>query len=50
MAINKPWHDAHEMPKNPSEEQRIEWHKEHAKECGCRPIPEKLKKNIENEQ
>ncbi|MEX1255568.1 MAG: hypothetical protein WEE64_14615 [Dehalococcoidia bacterium] len=42
MAINKAWHEAHRMPKNPSLEQRIAWHREHAKHCACRPIPEKL--------
>jgi hypothetical protein len=41
--INKDWHLAHTMPKNPSLQQRIKWHLEHAKYCGCRPIPDKLK-------
>lgn len=30
------------MPKNPTEEERIEWHREHAKACSCRPIPKNL--------
>jgi len=35
---------AHAMPKNPSIEQRIQWHLEHLKNCNCRnDIPEKLK-------
>ena len=42
MPINKAWHEAHRMPKNPSLEQRIVWHREHAKHCACRPVPEKL--------
>lgn len=37
-------HRQHRMPKNPTEEQRIAWHIEHAKHCGCREILEKLKK------
>jgi hypothetical protein len=41
--INKVWHLAHPMPKSPSLQQRIEWHLEHAKYCGCRQIPDKLK-------
>lgn len=44
MKINKEWHQAHKMPKNPSLEQRINWHLEHLKNCQCRTdIPEKLK-------
>jgi len=27
------------MPKNPTPQQRVEWHVEHAKHCQCRPIP-----------
>jgi hypothetical protein len=46
MNINKEWHVAHPMPKNPSIEQRIEWHVEHCKNCACRDIPPKLKVEI----
>jgi len=28
--------------KNPTLQQRIDWHLEHAKNCGCRKIPGKL--------
>lgn len=37
--INAEWHRAHPMPKNPSDEQRIEWHLAHVEACGCRGIP-----------
>ncbi len=30
------------MPQHPSLEQRMVWHLEHAKACGCRRIPAKL--------
>jgi len=40
--INKEWHLKNKIPKNPSLEQRIKWHKAHVKHCVCRPIPEKL--------
>ena len=40
--INKEWHLAHKMPKNPNIEQRIEWHLEHAKHCECRKIEGKI--------
>lgn len=44
MSINKIWHQKHKMPKNPSEKERMKWHKEHVKHCGCRPFPESLKR------
>jgi hypothetical protein len=46
MKINKEWHLAHPMPKNPTEEQRLDWHIEHAKHCHCREIPPSLKAKI----
>lgn len=42
LKLNKEWHLAHRMPKNPTIEQRIDWHLEHAKHCRCREIPAKL--------
>lgn len=36
------WHKENKMPKNPSLEERIKWTICHAKNCGCRPIPESL--------
>jgi hypothetical protein len=42
MAINAEWHSRNKMPKNPTFEQRMEWHIEHSENCDCRPIPEKL--------
>jgi hypothetical protein len=35
------------MPKNPTFEQRIAWHTEHEKRCSCRPMPEKLRAEME---
>ncbi len=46
MAINRTWYEKHRMPKNPSIEERLTWHKEHQKYCQCRPIPEKLLKKM----
>jgi hypothetical protein len=48
--INAEWHKKHKMPKNPTVEQRIAWHIEHQKHCKCRPIPEKLRKEIEKRE
>lgn len=44
--LNKEWHLAHRMPKNPTLEQRIAWHIEHKRNCACREIPEKIMKAI----
>ena len=44
--MNEKWHAAHPMPKNPTVEERVGWHLEHAKECACRPIPDGIKKQI----
>ena len=40
--MNAEWHARHVMPKNAATEERIAWHREHQKHCGCRPIPAKL--------
>jgi hypothetical protein len=37
---NRAWHEQHRMPKNPTPAQRIAWHREHAENCACRPIPQ----------
>lgn len=48
MKINAEWHKAHRMPKNPTLDQRVEWHLDHSKHCSCRklegPILEEIKK------
>jgi len=47
MKINKDWHDKHPMPSNASVDQRVEWHLLHSRECGCRPIPATLQREIQ---
>ena len=44
--INEAWHRAHLMPKNPSLDERVRWHVAHAEACGCRPIPDTVKREI----
>jgi len=44
--INREWHEQHRMPKNPTLAQRVAWHKEHAKHCSYRPMPEKIAQEI----
>jgi hypothetical protein len=50
MKLNKEWHLAHKMPKNPTHEQRLKWHIEHAKNCSCREMPEKLRAEIRKQK
>ena len=42
MKLNKAWHLANKMSKNPTFEQRVKWHLAHQKNCSCRPIDVKL--------
>jgi hypothetical protein len=44
--INKEWHANNRMPKNPTRDQRIEWHVAHAKNCACREMPRELEREI----
>jgi hypothetical protein len=37
--LNRDWHHRHVMPEAASVDERVKWHLEHAKQCGCRPIP-----------
>lgn len=38
--INAEWHAKNKMPKNPTTQQRLKWHREHLKNCACRkPTP-----------
>ena len=46
--INKEWHLANKMPKNPTFKQRMEWHIEHEKNCQCYPMADKIKKDLDN--
>jgi len=47
MKINKEWQLKNKMPKNPTFEERINWHISHSKNCSCREMPESTKKEIE---
>lgn len=44
--INKEWHEANRMPKNPSLDQRVVWHLDHSKKCNCRPLGGKILEEI----
>lgn len=47
MKTNKTWHEKNRMPRNATFEERVHWHLEHQKQCSCRPIPEKLRSEME---
>jgi hypothetical protein len=47
MKLNKHWHQANPMPKKPALEQRVQWHLEHERQCGCRPMPAGLRAQIQ---
>ncbi|MGA7124636.1 MAG: DUF1801 domain-containing protein [Polyangiaceae bacterium] len=40
--MNVEWHQKHVLPRGASLEDRVAWHREHQKQCACRPIPPKL--------
>ena len=46
MAINAKWHLSNKMPKNPSLDQRVKWHVEHARNCNCRPLDGKMLEEV----
>jgi hypothetical protein len=41
--MNAAWHAANRLPTRSTLDQRIAWHLAHAKACGCREIPAKLR-------
>jgi hypothetical protein len=44
--INAAWHKKNKMPKNPTLEERVEWHLDHARNCQCRPLGGKILEEI----
>ena len=47
MKLNKEWHLANKMPKNPTFEERLLWHEEHIKFCQCREMPNNIRHELE---
>jgi hypothetical protein len=50
MALNAAWHEKHPMPAKPTFEQRVRWHEEHARECGCRKPPADIAARLAQER
>ena len=47
--MNLEWHKQHKMPAGATEKERIEWHLEHTRNCGCRPAPTELLAKVEKQ-
>jgi hypothetical protein len=47
VVLNKEWHRLNRMPPKATRAQRVEWHAAHASACGCRAIPESIRKDVE---
>lgn len=45
--MNREWHLAHVLGSNAPMDRRVEWHLEHARVCGCREIPPRVRAAIE---
>jgi hypothetical protein len=45
--LNRDWHQAHRLSPKAKLEERIAWHLEHAQACGCREMPESIKRALE---
>jgi hypothetical protein len=48
--MNREWHRNHRLARNASKEERIAWHREHAKTCGCRPPPGSIAADLRKRQ
>ena len=46
VPINKEWHLANKMPKNPTLDQRVAWHLDHVEHCACRKLDGKIREEI----
>lgn len=41
------WHRTHPMPNNPSLDQHVKWHAEHAAVCACRAVPKTVLRELD---
>jgi len=44
--LNARWHATHRLARRATLKQRIAWHVQHAKHCGCRPMPRGIRQAI----
>ena len=45
--LNREWHLANPLSKNPSIEDGIRWHLAHREACACREMPESVRAEVE---
>ncbi len=45
--MNADWHRAHPLDRGASRLERLIWHTEHERACGCRPLPDSLLRLID---
>ncbi|MBI3859042.1 MAG: hypothetical protein HY296_02210 [Thaumarchaeota archaeon] len=45
--MNEEWHLAHVMPRDATRKERVIWHGQHDRKCGCRPVPDALRKEVD---
>ena len=50
MKLNADWHRAHPITPKATFEQRVAWHREHERECGCRKPPPAIAVILERER
>lgn len=50
MPVNAEWHAANPMPPRASFEQRVAWHREHARACACRKPPPDIAARLAEEE
>jgi hypothetical protein len=50
MKINKEWHSANKMPKNPTLDEKVNWHMMHARNCQCRKLEGKILEEIKKRE
>lgn len=46
MKINASWHKKNPLPPKATLNQKIQWHVDHARECGCRAIPKSIQEKL----
>jgi hypothetical protein len=44
--INATWHAKHRLPQGATLDQRVAWHIAHARWCGCRAVPPRIRAEI----
>jgi hypothetical protein len=47
VRLNAQWHQAHKLARSATLEERLEWHLQHAVNCGCREMPASIRQERE---